>query len=260
LVEVVGIAIDNALLYQRIQEANARLKQLDMLKDEFVSLASHELRTPMTAINSYIWMMLDDKNGSINDKQKVYLQNALTSTKRLISLVNDMLNVSRIESGRMIIKQAPVNIEKIAEETITEILPTAQTQGLTVVVEKPAKPLPDVFADSDKIKEVIMNLLGNSLKFTPSGGKITISFSEKDDFVETYVTDTGQGIKEEDIPKLFKKFGMIEGNYFKTTPGQGTGLGLYIAKSIVELHGGNISVHSDGEKKGTTFSFSLKKA
>jgi signal transduction histidine kinase len=247
-------------LYQRIQEANARLEALDQLKDEFVSLASHELRTPMTAISSYIWMMLDGEVGTINEKQKVYLQNAYTSTKRLIALVNDMLNVSRIESGRMILKQDPMDLEQITQQTLTEIMPTAQIQGITLTIEKPANPLPKVLADENKIKEVIMNLVGNSLKFTPSGGKITISFAEKDNLVETYVIDNGRGIKAEDVPKLFKKFGMIEGNYLKTTPGQGTGLGLYIAKSIVELHGGTVSFHSEGENKGATFSFTLKKA
>jgi len=260
LVEVVGISIDNALLYQKIQEANQRLEQLDKLKDEFVSLASHELRTPMTAIKSYIWLVLQQGATTLTDKQKEYLQNTYVSTERLIKLVNDMLNVSRIEGGRLIINPKPLHIEQLAQETLTEVLPTAKERGLTVTIAQTTQPLPEVMADTDKIKEVLMNLVGNSLKFTPSGGMITISFSENNDMVEVHVADTGTGIKAEDMPKLFQKFGMIEGNYLKTTAGQGTGLGLYISKSIVELHGGRLTVYSEGQNKGTIFSFSLKKA
>ncbi|HSW96416.1 MAG TPA: GAF domain-containing sensor histidine kinase [Candidatus Saccharimonadales bacterium] len=258
LVDVVGIAIYNALLYQRIQEANERLKSLDKLKDEFVSLASHELRTPMTAISSYIWLVKKDPN--LTDLQRTYLENTYTSVQRLIRLVNDMLNASRIETGRLIIKAVPTSIEEVVKETITELLPKAQEQKITLTEENPATPLPLVLIDKDKIKEVVMNLVGNSLKFTPSGGKITISFSEHDAMVEVHITDTGTGIKKEDMPKLFKKFGMIDENYLKTTPGQGTGLGLYISKSIVQLHGGSIWFESPGVNMGTTFSFSLKKA
>ncbi|HSW88107.1 MAG TPA: ATP-binding protein [Candidatus Saccharimonadales bacterium] len=258
LVDVIGIAIYNALLYQRIQEANERLKSLDKLKDEFVSLASHELRTPMTAISSYIWLVKKDPN--LTDLQRTYLENTYISVQRLIRLVNDMLNASRIETGRLIIKPLPNNIEQVVKETITELLPKAQEQQITLTEENPATPLPLVLIDKDKIKEVVMNLVGNSLKFTPSGGKITISFSEHDTMVEVHITDTGTGIKKEDMPKLFKKFGMIDENYLKTTPGQGTGLGLYISKSIVQLHGGSIWFESPGANMGTTFSFSLKKA
>lgn len=258
LVDIIGIAIYNALLYQRIQEANERLKSLDKLKDEFVSLASHELRTPMTAISSYIWLVKKDTN--LTDLQKSYLENTYSSVQRLIRLVNDMLNASRIETGRMIIKTQPANIEQVIQESLIELLPKAQELQLTITEEQPPTPLPNVIIDKDKIKEVIMNLVGNSLKFTPAGGKITISFSEHDSVVEVHITDTGSGIKKEDMPKLFKKFGMIEDNYLTTTPGQGTGLGLYISKSIVQLHGGSIWFESPGKDQGTTFSFSLKKA
>lgn len=241
-----------------LKAANDRLRSLDRLKDEFVSLASHELRTPMTAISSYIWLVKKDTN--LTDLQKTYLANTYESVQRLIRLVNDMLNVSRIESGRMIIKPQPNSIEEVVGEVMTELMPKAQEQKLTLLEEKPQQSLPKVMIDKDKIKEVIMNLVGNSLKFTPEGGKITISFSEHNDMVEVHVTDTGTGIKKEDMPKLFKKFGMIDDNYLNTTPGQGTGLGLYISKSIVQLHGGSIWFESPGEHQGTTFSFSVKKA
>lgn len=260
--DLVGIAVQASRLYSTVQAANERLQSLDRLKDEFVSLASHELRTPMTAIKSYLYLLLERRSeiGPLTPKQETYLQNTYTSTERLIKLVNDMLNVSRIEAGRLIISPHPTNILQLSQEVLTEVLPTAQQQQLSLVLQPPLAPLPLVNADPDKIKQVLFNLIGNSLKFTPPGGTITLSFAKKGDVIEIHVSDTGKGIKPEDLPKLFHKFGMIEGNYLRSTIGQGTGLGLYISKSIVELHGGMMWVASKGENQGTTFTFSLKVA
>lgn len=197
LVQVIGIAIDNALLYDQLQEANEKLKALDKLKDEFVSLASHELRTPMTAIKSYLWMTLQGDGGILNDKQKLYIERAYSSVDRLIKLVNDMLNISRIESGRLTIEMHKVDINKIVLEVIDEVHPRAVELGVNVIIQ-PANFLSPVIADSDKIKEVLFNLIGNSLKFTPAGGTITVSFTQKDDFIEIKVSDTSA--------KFFRKY------------------------------------------------------
>lgn len=254
---VIGIALDNALLYQNIQTANDRLKELDHMKDEFVSLASHELRTPMTAIKSYLWMLLERQ--MIQDpKGKEYLEHTYEATDRLINLVNDMLNVSRIESGRMVINLAPVDIQKLIAEVIAEVNPAAEKVGVTIENPPPPQTLPQVQVDANKIKEVMINLIGNSIKFTPEGGKIIISETAENGMVSVKVQDTGKGITLEDRPKLFQKFGMIEGNYNAKPITQGTGLGLYICKSIVERHGGKIDVYSEGKDKGTTFTFTLK--
>jgi signal transduction histidine kinase len=257
--DIVGLAVQDARIYSSLFQANTRLHELDKLKDEFLSLASHELRTPMTAIKSYIYLLLEQRNeiGPLTEKQKIYLQNTFTSTNRLINLVNDMLNVSRIEAGRLTVTPKPTDIVKLVQDVFTEVMPTAQTQQLNLLLEQPATTLPLVSADPDKIKQVLINLIGNSLKFTPPGGTITVSFSQKDEMVHVHVKDTGKGIKPEDVPRLFKKFGMIEGNYLKTTVGQGSGLGLYLSKSLVELQGGSMWFVSEGENKGTTFSFSL---
>ena len=258
--DIVGLAVQNTRLYSSLLEANQRLQQIDSMKDNFVSLASHELRTPMTAIKSYLWMVLQQRPdvGPLTEKQKQYLHNTYMSTERLITLVNDMLNVSRIEAGRLSIDMKRLDIIKTAQECITEIQPTATEQGITVTLETPPGPLPLVSADSNRIKEVFMNLLGNSLKFTPPGGTITIALAQQHERIQITVTDTGVGIKQEDMPKLFQKFGMIEGNYLHIKPNtQGTGLGLFITKSIIELHGGEITVTSAGENKGTTFTFTL---
>lgn len=258
LTGVVGIAIDNALLYQKIQEVNRRLQELEKLKDEFVSLASHELRTPMTVIKSYVWLLLQGKAGAFNEKQKLYLDRTYASTDRLINLVNDMLNVSRIESGRLILEMKPVHIVQLVQDVISEMQPRAQELEVSLGMQEISGDLPFVLADPGRIKEVLINLIGNSLKFTPKSGHITISLFEKDGMVVTQVHDTGMGIKQEDIPNLFQKFGIVGNNYLIKIKTQGTGLGLYISKSIVELHGGEIWAQSEGESKGSTFSFSLK--
>ena len=257
---IVAIALDNALLYKELQEANAKLKQLDKLKDEFVSLASHELRTPMTIIKSYLWMILDKERSSLNQKQKLYLDRAYASTERLIDLVNDMLNVSRIESGRLTLDIKPIDLVQLADTVYQEMLPKAQELGIKLELKKPKDSFPKVQADKERIEQVFINLIGNSLKFTPRDGKITITLSYKDNMVTIEISDTGKGISKEDIPKLFQKFGMVGNKYLQKSNAQGTGLGLYICKGIVELHGGKIWAESQGIGKGATFSFTLKTA
>ena len=256
-VSMIGIALDNALLYNEVKETNKKLRALDRLKDEFVSLASHELRTPMTAIKSYLWLFLEDSKNTLSEKQRRYLERAYSSTDRLINLVNDMLNVSRIESGRMVLDPQLSDLAKIVQDVIGEILPAAQKQEVEMTYKAGNSQMPSVFVDINKIKQVLINLIGNSVKFTPPGGKIIVSVSVQDNMIITSVTDTGKGVSKEDLPKLFQKFGIIESNYLVKQNIQGTGLGLYISKSIVELHGGKMWVQSDGKDRGSTFSFGL---
>lgn len=255
--DVVAIAVERAQIYKHLVEANEKLKELDHLKDEFVSVASHELRTPMTSIKSYLWLALEGRGGPIPEKQRLYLERAYDSTSRLINLVNDMLNISRIESGRVSIELRRVDIQRLVREVMAEVMPRADELGLHIAIKRPAGML-EVVADPDKIKEVLTNLIGNSLKFTPKGGTITLSFTLKDTTVVTSVTDTGIGIPPEEMSRLFQKFGMIKSSYVVYEQAStGTGLGLYICKSIIELHGGQIWADSRGQDQGTTFSFSL---
>ena len=249
--------MDNSLLYESIQEANERLKQLDKLKDEFVSLASHELRTPMTVIKSYLWMFLDKKKGDLNKKEITYLERAYESTERLIKLVNDMLNVSRIESGRLKLEMKDVAIDNLIGTVVSELAPRAGELGLKLIYNKPQGGVKMLNADSERIEQILINLIGNSLKFTPNGGSITVTLIPRDKDVLVSVSDTGRGIKREDMSKLFQKFGMISGAYLQKQQNQGSGLGLYLSKALVELHGGKIWVESPGENKGTMFSFTL---
>lgn len=257
LAGVAGIALDNALLYQSIQEANERLKQLDKLKDEFVSLASHELRTPMTVIKSYLWMFLHKKGAELNEQERSYLERAFQSTERLIKLVNDMLNVSRIESGRLKLEMKDLDIVKLVTTVVDELVPRAQELGLKLILNKPTGTAKPLNGDTDRIEQILINFIGNSLKFTPPGGSITVSLVAREKDVLISVSDTGRGIKKEDLHKLFQKFGMIGGAYLQKNINQGSGLGLYLSKSLIELHGGRVKVESAGENKGSTFSFNL---
>ncbi len=234
--------------------ANQKLSQIDRLKDEFVSLTSHELRTPMTAIKSYLWMALSGRSGRLSKKHTRYLDLAYTSTERMIKLVNDLLNVTKIESGKVEFHPQGINIVELAKTVVGEVEPEAARRGLTITLEQ--EDMPPVFADWNRIHEVLINLVGNSLKFTPSGGKIKISFTQSDGFTETLVTDTGKGIAEADIPRLFHKFGLLPGSLTATRETGGSGLGLYICKSLVALHKGKIWANSKlGE--GSTFTFTL---
>ncbi len=240
-----------------LKEANERLKSLDKLKDEFVSLASHELRTPMTVVKQYLWMVIAGREGPLNDKQKTFLDRAYQSTEELLALVNDMLDVSRIEANKITLELKPLSITDTVTQLVSELSPRSQELGVPVQIADHEE-IPKVIADSGKLKEVLTNLLGNSLKYTPRGGSITISFSKKEGMVEVGIKDTGVGIKPEDLPKLFQKFGRLEqGKELTRERLESTGLGLYIVKSIVELHGGKIWVESEGENKGSTFSFAL---
>jgi len=256
--DMAALAVQHAKLYSDLKQANERLQELDKLKDEFVSLASHELRTPMTAIRDYAWILLHQSLDP--EKAKQHVEVIYTSTDRLLKLVNDMLNVSRIEAGRFELHPQPTHLEQVAKEVVDEVLPVAQNQKLTLSLSLPEQPLPPVLADVDRIKEVLMNLIGNALKFTPAGGTITISFAMQGDLIATSVKDTGKGLRPEDMPRLFQKFGMIERNYQSAPGAKGTGLGLYLTKAFVQMHGGSITVSSEGEGKGTTFTFTLKQA
>lgn len=265
ITNLVGIAYklqDNQLSLtnttQQIYKMNAQLHQLDKLKNDFISVASHELRTPMTAIRSYVWMAIYRSDVPISEKLKKYLYRTLISTERLINLVNDMLNISRIESGKIEITPAKFDILALVDDVIIEVTPKAREKDLKIEVLK--SQVPEVFADVDKVRQVILNLLGNSLKFTPISGKITISFFSDGQTVSTSVKDSGVGISKDDLQRLFKKFGRLDNSYVAAATSGGTGLGLYISKSLIDLMGGKIKGESEGQGKGSTFSFSLPAA
>lgn len=255
---IVAISIDNGLLYKGLQTANDQLTQLDKMKDEFVSLASHELKTPLTAIKSYLWLVLNQNFHKIQDKRELYIERSYTATERLIKMVNNMLNISRIESGRLTINLQKIDLIDLLKDAITELTSTAQRQNVQIIFQPSFNTLL-VLADPEKTRGVIINLIGNAIKFTPANGAITVSITQKNELVEIAIKDTGRGINQDDLGKLFQKFEMIGKDVLKRQDTQeGTGLGLYISKSIIELMGGRIWAQSEGENKGSTFYFTLK--
>ena len=257
-----GIAIENGQLYERVSEtaeklalANERLLGLDKLKDEFVGIASHELRTPMTAIKGFLWMLGAGKGGSLSDQQKHYLDKASQGTDRMLNLINDMLDVSRIESGAMKLDKRLSSLANLIREVVDELRLKAASKNLSLDFIGDGT-VADFEFDSSKIHEVLVNLIANSIKFTDKGG-ITVSLVNKNgNMVEICVQDTGRGIASEDIGKLFKKFGRVDSSFVTSAETGGTGLGLYITKALVEAHGGKISVESAVEK-GSAFRFTL---
>jgi len=254
LPNVIAIALDNAILYQTIKKTNERLKELDKLKDDFVSIASHELRTPMTAIKSYLWIALN-KAEKLEPKVKEYLTIASISTDRLIKLVANMLIISRIEGKRLQLVIKEFVLQDLIQHVSDELSIKAKEQNIHFEVVAPKKKIV-INGDSDKLHEVIQNLVGNSLKFTPSYGSIIITAKVVGKEVGICVRDTGPGMSKEDQSKLFQKFGLMGSSYSKTTNASGTGLGLYITKQIVAMHKGHISVESE-LGKGATFCFTL---
>lgn len=260
--DIVALTVQNAKLYsnlslttKHLDEANKHLTELDKMKDEFLSLASHELRTPMTAIKGYVWMVQNGKAGPITDTTKNYLDIVYKSTERLIHLVNDMLDISRIESGKTQLHSEPAQFSDLFSQIQTEFSAYSQTKKIAMEFS-PLPTLPAITLDKDKILQVLENLVGNAFKFTPEGGKITLSARPVSDTIEVSVSDTGKGMAPEDLPRLFTKFSRLGGDHLTTYSQPGTGLGLYLSKQYVEMHHGQIWAVSE-LGKGSTFTFSL---
>lgn len=256
LPEVVSIAIDNALLYQQIEKDNDQLKELDRLKDEFVSVASHELRTPMTAIKSYLWMALNKSTKSLDPQVKNEIEIAYNSTERLLKLVTDMLTISRIEGKRLQLQKEEFNFNEISQQVYDILKISAEEKGISFNFNIPEKPI-TMIGDKEKLREVIQNIIGNALKFTPAKGTISFSISTDEKHLSIEVTNSGSYIPTEELSKLFEKFNRLNiESTNKEGATVGTGLGLFITKQIVEMHSGTVDVTSD-EKDGTTFIINL---
>ncbi len=239
-----------------LQKANSKLKDLDKLKDDFVSIASHELRTPMTAIRSYAWMALHRSDIKLSERMRRYLYRTLISTERLINLVNDLLNISRIEGGKIEVSPIAFDLSSLVKDVAEDVKVKADEKQLKLfVLDHPN--LPKVFADPDKVREVLLNLIGNSIKFTYPNGTITVDFFADGQYLEVSIKDTGSGISKEDLGRLFQKFGRLENSYVSMSTSGGTGLGLYISKSLVDLMHGKIWANSEGVDQGAAFTFSL---
>jgi len=237
-----------------------KLKELDQMKDDFVSSVSHELRSPLTSIKGYVDFILRGKAGPLNNKLIEYLTIVKNNTSRLGMFINDILDLAKIEAKRFELGKEALELPSLIEEMVTFFRPQAEESKIQLEAVVPTN-LSLVSADPDKIRQVFTNLLSNAFKFTPEGGKVIIEAKNSGlgDFVEIAVKDTGVGIAQEDLQKIFDKFQQIKPSGGKVKKVKGTGLGLAIVKGIVEAHGGRIWVESELDK-GSNFIFTLPKA
>ncbi|MCK5319855.1 hypothetical protein KAJ61_00515 [Candidatus Parcubacteria bacterium] len=267
-----SMAIENALMYQEtknfnnkleeevaratkeLREANNELMKLDKAKSDFISIASHQLRTPLTVIKGYISMMMEGNFGELPESIAGSIKKVYDSNERLILLVENLLNISRIESGNLQFNLKETDIEELAISVIDELQDTAKKNGNELVYKPSVAKIPCIIADSGKIRHVILNYLDNAIKYSEKG-KIIIRLIHKNNKIIFSVRDSGIGLSSEEITNLFRKF--YRGSLTPLIHTEGTGLGLYVAKQMIKLHKGRVWAESKGKNKGATFYFSL---
>jgi signal transduction histidine kinase len=245
-----GLAILVFRLYHKAIEAE---RELDRAKDEFVSLASHQLRTPASGIKSILATVLAGDFGALNDRQRHFLGRALESNERELNIIEELLNVAKADAGRLVLRPSEVDLRELIRTVLAEQRRAIDEKRLKISVKQPNKPL-RLLADREKLYMAIGNLVDNARKYTPEEGKITITVHGRKGMVAIEVTDTGMGIDEADLAHVFDRFkranSVLEGSI------EGTGLGLYLARRIVELHRGNLQVNSR-KGRGSTFIMTL---
>jgi signal transduction histidine kinase len=269
--EELAIAIQNSLRFEEIKQfnitlqqkvdeatielrqANAKLKELDRTKDEFISMASHQLRTPLTTIKGYLSMVLEGDAGPVKPKQKEMIEQSFQSASRMVYLIADLLNVSRLQSGKFIIINKPCNLADVVEGEVKQLAQQASQRKIKLLYEKPAS-FPILTLDEDKMRQVVMNLLDNALYYTPAGGSVRARLEASAEAIQFTVTDTGVGVPKQLQHHLFSKFYRAD-NARKMRP-DGTGLGLYMAKKVITAQGGAI-IFSSEQGKGSTFGYTL---
>ncbi len=234
---------------KEIAEVNESLEQADKAKTEFVSLASHQLRTPLTSIKWYSEMLLKEKAGELTPKQKKYVEEVYQGNERMIDLVRNLLNVSRIEMGTLAVNPKPTDIGELLKEVIKEQAPFVQEKKHEVVVEIPEE-LPKISTDPELVRMVFQNIFGNAVEYTPAKGKITCTAEKKDNEIVIGIKDTGIGIPEKQQNQIFQK--LFRGDNAVREYSEGTGLELYITKEMVDALSGKIWFKSK-EGEGTTF-------
>jgi signal transduction histidine kinase len=248
-----AIAIENARLFREIEEKSRQLEIANKHKSEFLANMSHELRTPLNAIIGFSEVLLERLFGDLNDKQDDYLKDIHSSGKHLLSLINDILDLSKIEAGRMELEPSPVDVASAIVNALTLVRERAQHHAITLAHDVDPE-LRTVDADERKFKQILLNLLSNAVKFTPDGGRIDVTARRLGDVAEIAVHDTGIGIAPEDQAAVFEEFRQVGRDY--TRKQEGTGLGLALTRRFVELHGGTIRLES-APGAGSTFAFTL---
>jgi len=241
-------------LTQQLEQANIDLKKLDQAKTGFISMASHQLRTPLSAIKGYISMLLEGSYGKLSLKAKDKLLNVFQSNERLIQIINDLLNISKAELGKMELEMSDVQIADLLQSCFEEMKFEAEKRHLKLEFEKPTELLPKIQVDELKIRQVVLNLIDNAIKYTTKGG-VTLRARKENSNIQISVQDTGEGLTDEEQKAIFSGFvrGTAGINFFV----EGAGLGLFVAKKFIELHGGKIWAESEGSGKGSTFVIEL---
>jgi signal transduction histidine kinase len=247
------IAIQNARLFHELQDKTAQLQAANRHKSEFLANMSHELRTPLNAVIGFSEVLIEQMFGELNDKQLEYLRDIHSSGLHLLSLINDVLDLAKIEAGRMELELDCFDLGDLLESASMLVRERAQRHGLTLSVEV-GEGLDRWVADQRKLKQLVVNLLSNAVKFTHAGGRVRLSAQRLGDAAEIAVSDTGIGIKPEDQSLVFEEFRQATGDVLRKA--EGTGLGLALVRRFAELHGGSVSLHSV-PGQGSTFSVRL---
>jgi PAS domain S-box-containing protein len=233
----------------------SHLKELDKMKSEFIAMVTHELRAPIAAVEQQLSVILNKMAGDVTEKQEQLLHRAKERTKGLLDLIRDLLDLSKIEAGKMVQYKEPLNLQEVIQRVV-DLMRAASDNKKIELQFSPPPHISLIHADRNSMEGIFTNLISNALKYTPEGGKVWIDLGEEGGFVKASVSDTGIGIKKEDLPRIFDKFYRVKST--ETRQIVGTGLGLSIVKSIVDAHLGSISVESD-EGGGTTFTVLLPK-
>jgi signal transduction histidine kinase len=247
-----ALAIQNARLFREIADKSRQLETASRHKSEFLANMSHELRTPLNAIIGFSEVLAERMFGEVNAKQAEYLQDILESGRHLLSLINDILDLSKIEAGHMELEPADYDLPGLIENALILVRERASRRGITLgrTIDEH---LGVVHGDERKVKQVLLNLLSNALKFTPEGGRIDVGAGLRGEMAQVSVTDTGVGIAPADQEAVFEEFRQVGAAEKKA---EGTGLGLALSRKFVELHGGTIWVESE-PGHGATFTFTL---
>lgn len=240
--------------HSELTELASELERAAKVKSEFLSNMSHELRTPLNSINGFSEVLYDETFGPLNVKQKQYVNNVLISGKHLLALINQILDMAKVEAGKMTLSLSTISMPNIINEISMLVTDLVHKNKLNILLEIDDD-LPNIEADELKVKEALYNLLSNAVKFTPEGGTIGVRAKRVDKEIEVVIWDTGIGIAHENMEKIFEGFFRVDTPYSRIT--EGTGLGLPLSKKLVELHGGKFSVESDGINKGTLVRFTL---
>jgi two-component system CheB/CheR fusion protein len=240
--------------HDELEALATELKRTARAKSEFLANMSHELRTPLNSINGFSEVLFDETFGPLNEKQRKYVSNVLTSGKHLLSLINQILDMAKVEAGKMKLAVHALPTRDVLNEIAMLVADLAGKKKIEMTIEIEPE-LPDIEADELKVREIIYNLLSNAVKFTPVGGQIGMRAWSKGEVIHVEVWDTGVGIALENMERIFEGFFRVDTPYSRLT--EGTGLGLPLARKMVELHGGTLSIESKGLNRGTLVAFTL---